>query len=207
MSKSNLALSEKLYTVEEYLAFERASEEKHEYIDGRIIPLHEDYEVEAMAGASRRHNLINGNFFAELRQQLKGKNCETYINDMRVRLKQNRYGYPDVVVVCGEPQFADDQFDVLVNPIIVVEVLSNSTRFRDKTGKLEIYQKTDSLKECLMVEQTKIRVEHYIKQTPSQWLLRIYENAADVINLESINCKITVADIYAQVKFEATEEN
>jgi Uma2 family endonuclease len=207
MSQRNLAEAEKLYTVEEYLAFERASEEKHEYINGRIVPLHSDYEVEAMAGASRRHNLINGNVFGELRNRLKGKNCETYISDMRVRLKPGRYGYPDVVVACGEPQFADDEFDVLLNPVVVVEILSSSTRFRDKTNKLEVYQKTDSLEECLLIEQTKIRVEHYIKQTPTQWLLRIYENAADRINFESIGCEISVAEIYTQVDFEAAEEN
>ncbi len=207
MSQQNLAHTDKLYTVEEYLAFERASEEKHEYIDGRIIPLREDYDVEAMAGASRRHNLINGNVFGELRNQLKGKNCETYISDMRVRLKPNRYGYPDVVVVCGEPQFADDEFDVLLNPTVVIEILSASTRFRDKTNKLEVYQKTDNLKECLLIEQTKIRVEHYIKQMPTQWLLRIYENEAETITLGSINCKLLVADIYEQVKFEAAQEN
>ena len=207
MSQRNLARTDKLYTVEEYLALERASEEKHEYIDGKIIPLREDYDVEAMAGASRRHNLINGNVFGELRNQLKGKNCETYISDMRVRLKPNHYGYPDVVVVCGEPQFADDEFDVLLNPTVIIEILSASTRFRDKTNKLEVYQKTDSLKECLLIKQTKIRVEHYIKQTPTQWLLRIYENEAETITLDSINCKIMVADIYAQVQFEAAEEN
>lgn len=207
MSQRNLAPADKLYTVEEYLAFERASEEKHEYIDGKIIPLREDYEVEAMAGASRRHNLIGTNTGTEIRFQLKGKNCETYISDMRVRTKPNRYAYPDVVIVCGEPQFADDEFDVLLNPTVVIEILSASTRFRDKTNKLEVYQKTDSLKECLLIEQTKIRVEHYIKQTPTQWLLRIYENAAETITLDSINCKISVVDVYAQVKFEAGEGN
>ncbi len=208
MSQSNLAQAEKLYTVEEYLAFERESLEKHEYIDGRIIPLHGDYETPtAMAGASRKHNLIGGNVFGELRNQLKGKNCEIYFNDMRVRTKPKRYGYPDVVVVCGEPNFADNEFDVLLNPTVLVEVLSPSTRFLDKTEKLEIFQKMDSLKECLLIEQSKARIEHYIKQTPKQWLLRIYEDAEEMINLESIGCKISLTDIYAQVKFENAEEN
>ena len=196
MSRSNLAETKKLYTVEEYLAFERASEEKHEYINGRIIPLHGDYEFEAMAGASRRNNLISGNVFGEIRSQLKGKNCETYINDMRVRLKPDRYGYPDVVVVCGEPEFLDDEFDTLLNPVVAVEVLSASTRFRDKTEKLEDFRKIDSIKECLLIEQDRIFVEHYIKQTPNQWILRIYETQEKVVNLESIGCKISLADIY-----------
>jgi Uma2 family endonuclease len=193
MSKTNLAYKEKLYTTEEYLAFERTSDEKHEFIDGEII---------AMAGASRKHNLIGANIGTEIRFQLKGKNCETYLNDMRVQLKPNRYGYPDVVVVCGDPEFADNEFDVLLNPTVLIEVLSPSTRFRDKTEKLEDFRKLQHLKECLLIEQDKIFIEHYIKQTPNQWLLRIYENADETVSLESIGCAIEVADIYLQVKFD-----
>lgn len=203
MSRTNTAESKKYYTVEEYLAFEREALDKHEYVNGVIIPLHENFEFEAMAGASRKHNLISGNIFGEIRNQMKGKNCEIYINDMRVKLKENRYGYPDVVVVCEEPVFIDNEFDTLLNPTIVVEVLSPSTRFRDKTEKLETYQKMESIKECLLIEQYVIRVEHYIKQTPNQWLLRIYENANDTLTLESIDCEIALSDIYLQVKFDA----
>lgn len=202
MSRSNLAESKKYYTVEEYLVFEREAFEKHEYIDGRIVPLHEDYEVTAMAGASRRHNLVSGNIFGEIRNRLKGKDCEVYINDMRVRLKPDRYGYPDVVVVCDKPEFLDDEFDTLTNPVVLIEVLSPSTRFKDKTEKLEDFRQLDSLKECLLIEQEKMFIEHYIKQTPKQWILRIYENADEIINLESIGCEISLADIYLQVRFK-----
>jgi len=202
MSRSNLAETEKLYTVEEYFAFERESDEKHEYIDGRIIPLHEDYEITAMAGASRKHNLISGNVFGEIRNQLKGKNCETYINDMRVQLNPNQFGYPDVVIVCGEPEFIDEELDTLLNPIVLVEVLSASTRFRDRTEKLEYFRKIESVRECLLIEQDKLLVEHYIKQTPNQWLLRIYENSDDLVKLESIDCEILLSDIYLQVEFK-----
>lgn len=193
MSRSNLAESKKYHTVEEYLAFEREAFEKHEYIDGEIV---------AMAGASREHNLIGLNVATEIRFQIKGENCEVFANDMRVRLKPNRYGYPDVVVVCGKPKFADSEFDVLLNPTILVEVLSHSTRFKDKTEKLEDFRKLDSLKECLLIEQEKMFIEHYIKQTPNQWLLRIYENADEMINLESIGCEISLSDVYLQVSFK-----
>lgn len=193
MSRSNLAESKKYYTVEEYLAFEREAFEKHEYIDGEIV---------AMAGASREHNLIGLNIAAEIRFQLKGKNCEVYANDMRVRMKEKLYSYPDVVVVCGKPNFADEEFDVLLNPTVLVEVLSHSARFKDKTEKLESFRKLESLKECLLIEQEKMFVEHYIKQTPNQWLLRIYENADELITLESIECKVLLADIYSQVNFK-----
>ncbi|MCY7377364.1 MAG: Uma2 family endonuclease [Pyrinomonadaceae bacterium] len=199
MSRSNqAATAEKIYTPEEYLAFEREAEEKHEFVDGEIV---------AMAGATREHNLIGVNISSELRFGLKGSKCEVYANDMRVRMRNRRYGYPDVVVVCGKPQFDDDEFDVLLNPTVVVEVLSKSTRFRDKTEKLIAYQKMESLRECLLVEQIESRVEHYIKQTSKQWLLKIYEDLDETVFLESINCHLPLAEIYAQIEFEnITEE-
>ena len=197
MSKSNLAANPKTYTPEEYLAIEREAEEKHEFINGEIV---------AMAGASREHCLINGNICVSIHRQLKAKNIEIYANKMRVRIKKNRYGYPDVVAVCGEPQFDDDEFDVLLNPTVVVEVLSKSTRFRDKTEKLIAYQKMDSLRECLLVEQTEPRVEHYIKQTSKQWLLKIYEDLPETVFLESIECRLPLAEIYAQIEFKAEAE-
>ena len=197
MSQSNLATIQKFYSDEEYLAFEREAEEKHELIDGEIV---------AMAGASREHNLIGVNVSSELHFRLKGKNCEIYANDMRVRMKSGHYGYPDVVVVCDKPNFADDEFDVLLNPLVVVEVLSKSTRFRDKTEKLKTYQKMESIREILLIEQTEPRIEHYIKQTPNQWLLRIYENLGEMIVLESLKCELPVAEIYAQIEFEKESE-
>ncbi len=202
MSKTNLAYKEKLYSVEEYLAFERSADEKHELIDGRIVPLNENFEINAMAGASRRHNLISGNIFAEIRNQLKGKNCEAYISDMRVQLNQLRYGYPDVVIVCENPEFLDDEFDTLLNPVVVIKVLSPATRFRDKTEKLEDYQKKNSIQECLLIEQNQIRIEHYIKQSARQWLLRIYDNIDDTVVIKSIGCQVKVSDIYLQIQFE-----
>jgi Uma2 family endonuclease len=199
MNRSNLAEKlEHYYTVEKYLSFEREAAAKSEYIDGEIV---------AMAGATRAHNLISLNAAAEIRFQLKGRKCEVYANDMRVRMRGARYGYPDVVVVCGEPQFADNEFDVLLNPTVVVEVLSDSTRFRDKTEKLETYLAMESVRECLLIEQNKMRVEQYVKQTPKQWLLRIYENADEAIDLSGIGCNIPLTDIYAQVEFAPEESD
>jgi len=197
MSQSNPATIQKFYSDEEYLVFEREAEEKHELIDGEIV---------AMAGASREHNLIGVNVSSELHFRLKARKCEIYANDMRVRMKKGHYGYPDVVVVCDKPNFADDEFDVLLNPLVVVEVLSKTTRFRDKTEKLKTYQKMESICEILLIEQTEPRIEHYIKQTPNQWLLRIYENLSETIVLESLGSELPVAEIYAQIEFEATAE-
>lgn len=192
MSNTNLATAEKFYTDEEYLAFEREALQKHELIDGEIV---------AMAGATREHNLIGTNTSTAIGYRLRGSGCEMYANDMRVRMKKGRYGYPDIVA-CEKPEFADDEFDVLLNPKIVVEILSKSTRFRDKTEKLETYQKMESIKECLLIEQKEVRIEHYIKQTPRQWILRIYEELIETIFLESINCEIPLAEIYAQIEFK-----
>ncbi len=190
MSQSNLATVEEFYTDEEYIALEREAKEKHELANGEIV---------AMAGASREHNLICVNVSSELRQNLKGSGCETYATDMRVRMKEGNYAYPDVVVVCDEPQFVDGEFDTLLNPSVVIEILSKSTRFRDKTEKLETYQKMKSVQECLIIEQDLLRIEHYIKQTPKQWLLRIYEELDEIVILESIGCEIPLSEIYAQI--------
>lgn len=194
----NLATVGKLYSEEEYLAFERSALDKHELIDGEIV---------AMAGASRRHNVICSNTTISVGYQLRGKTCEIYASDMRVRMKKGRYGYPDVVVACGEPEFADDEFDVLLNPVVVVEVLSKSTRFRDKTEKLETYQKMESIQEVLLIEQDFLHIEHYIKQTPMQWLLKIYEGSDEVIALTSIDCSLSVAEIYDKIVFETISKN
>lgn len=198
MIQSNLAKIEKFYSDEDYLAFEREAEEKHELIDGEIV---------ARAVSNRNHCLISGNVLAELHTQIRENNYELYANDMRVRMKSGRYGYPDVVVVCDIPQFADDEFDVLLNPLVVVEVLSKSTRFRDKTEKLKTYQKMESIQEILLIEQTEPCIEHYIKQTPNQWLLRIYENLGETIVLDSLGCELLVAEIYAQIEFEKASED
>lgn len=116
-------LPEQFYTAEEYLAFERSAEMKHEFISGEIV---------AMAGATREHNLITGNTARELGNQLIGTPCETYSNDLRVGTTPGDYVYPDVVVVCEEPKFEDATFDTLLNPTVVIEVLSKTTEARDR---------------------------------------------------------------------------
>ena len=145
-------------TPEEYIAFERkvlpdGEIIRHEYINGELI---------AMSGASREHNLITGNIFSELHTQLRGSRCETYANEMRVSTPTTTsYFYPDVVVVCEEPRFEDDVFDTLLNPIILVEVLSPSTQVYDRREKFAHYRHLASLQEYVLVAQDQVRVEHY----------------------------------------------
>lgn len=180
--------------VEEYLAFERAAEHKNEYFDGEIV---------AMTGASRRHNLIQVNVAAELRNQLRDDPCEVYQSEMRVRIPSaNIYTYPDVTVVCGEPEFEDDQFDTLLNPTLIVEVLSKSTAAYDRTVKFGHYRTLNSLKEHLLVSQYDYRVEHGVRQSDGRWLLSDIISRESRIELSSVPCVLELAEVYHKVSFE-----
>jgi len=176
---------------EEYLRLERQSEYKSEYVNGQIF---------AMTGASRKHNLVAGNIFGELRQQLKGRQCEAYMGDMRVKVKATGlYTYPDVVAVCGEPQFEDEYVDTLLNPTLLVEVLSQSTERYDRIAKSSYYRTLDSLAEHLLVAQDEIRLEQYVKQANGQWLLFECSSIDAAIELESIGCSLALRDVYDKV--------
>lgn len=179
-------------TPAEYLALERQAEYKSEYYDGEIF---------AMTGASRKHNLIALNIGAELRDQLKGRQCETYANDMRVNVPATGlYTYPDVVVVCGTAQFEDEHLDTLLNPVLIVEVLSKSTARYDRSGKFSDYRSISSFAEYLLVAQDECRVEHYARQPDGRWLLTEHRALADVIQLNSIQCSLPLKEIYDKVE-------
>jgi Uma2 family endonuclease len=181
-------------TPEEYLAIERAAEYKNEYVDGEIF---------AMTGASRKHNLICLNVSAELREQLKGKPCEVYPGKMRVKAPAARsYVYPDVVVVCGEPQFEDDYLDTLLNPTVVVEVLSKSTESYNRLAKSAYYRTIASLTEYLLVAQDEYRVEQYVKQADQRWLLADVVSLENEIELRSLDCSLPLRAIYERVSLE-----
>jgi Uma2 family endonuclease len=178
-------------TPEEYLAVERKAEDKSEYIDGVMV---------AMTGASRRHNLLAVNITRELSHQLKGRPCETYASDMRVRISSTRlYTYPDVVVVCGEPRFEDEHVDTLLSPTLIVEVLSESTELYDRGKKFSFYRTVESLAEYLLVAQDECRVEQYVKQTGGRWLLSDFRSTEDVVELTSIQCRLALREVYEKV--------
>lgn len=182
------------YTPEEYLALERQADNKSEYFNGEIF---------AMTGASRRHNLVAGNVFAALHIQLRNRPCEIYPSDMRVKVSPTGlYTYPDVVIVCGEPVFDDEQKDTLVNPKVLVEVLSKSTASYDRGEKFENYRKLKSLAEYLVIAQIKYHVEHYSRQPDNQWLLSETDEIQKTIHLPSIECDLALADIYDKVKID-----
>jgi len=181
-------------TPEEYLKLERTSEQKHEYFRGEIF---------AMGGASARHVLIVGNVAAELRNQLRDRTCTVYSADLRVSVSPDGlYTYPDVIVVCGDPQFIEAELDTLTNPTLIVEVLSESTKNYDRGEKFEQYRQIPSFGEYLLIAQDKIHVEHYLRQNDGSWILTETNDPGAVIELVSINCRLSVTEIYAKVRFD-----
>ncbi|HKP52795.1 MAG TPA: Uma2 family endonuclease [Chloroflexia bacterium] len=211
------AATKTYYTPEEYLELERKAEYKSEYFNGRIYPLHRteleeservNGQAYAMSGASRAHNLITLNIGREVSSQLKGRPCETYVNDMRVKVSPSGlYTYPDVVAVWGEPQLEDRQIDTLVNPTVIIEVLSPSTEAHDRGEKFAQYRKLESLVEYVLVAQDKVRVEHYVRQGDegTHWVLTEISGQDGTLQLGSIGCAISLSDIYDKVSFPANE--
>ena len=179
------------YTPEEYLALERESPFKSEYYRGEIF---------AMSGASREHNLIAGNFHRSISTQLLDRPCEAYMSDMRVRvLPTGLYTYPDLSAVCGEPQFEDNQVDILLNPTVLIEVLSPSTERYDRGLKFAQYRRVESLREFLLASQEEVLVEHYVRRG-EEWVLTAYDRRDDVLRLESIGCEVSLRDAYMKVE-------
>lgn len=177
-------------SIAEYLALERASALKHEYLDGEMF---------AMTGASRNHNLVSGNVFSSLHSQVKGRRCEAYHGDMRVRTGDNLYTYPDVVVVCGAPQLLDAELDTLLNPTLLVEVLSPSTEAYDRGPKLSHYQTTPSLSTVLLIAQDRLHVERWDRQTDGRWLVEEIEDLGRTLDLSCIGCTLVLLDVYDRV--------
>lgn len=179
------------YTIEEYLAIERESEVRSEYLDGEIF---------AMSGASREHNLIATNVVGTLHPQIKRQGCEQYASDMRVRIPESGlYTYPDVVVVCGEPRFEDDVRDTLLNPVMIVEVLSPSTEDYDRGRKFAHYRGIPSLQIYLLIAQDKVHVELSTRQADGRWLLWESDDAGVVLELPAIGATLPLAEVYDRV--------
>ena len=180
-------------TPEEYLEFERKSEERHEYFDGEIF---------AMSGAKRNHNKIVGNLSGLMWQHLKDKECEFYPTDMRVYVPETGlYTYPDLVVVCGEPEFKDDVFDTLLNPILLIEVLSESTESYDRGKKFQHYRSIESLREYVLVAQDEARIEKYIKTGDGFWLLSEAVGLESEIEFSSIEWRVALSEVYDKIDF------
>jgi Uma2 family endonuclease len=184
----------RLFTPEEYLLIERGGDYKSEYLDGEIF---------AMSGATMPHNQIAGNLFMELGLQLVDKPCRLFVSDMRVGVTAHGpYFYPDVLVVCGEPQHRDGTQDCLMNPALIVEVLSPSTENYDRVQKFASYRQIATLTDYLLIAQDEPRIEHFSRQSGGGWLLNTITGLDRSLHLTSIAGELPLAKVYRRVEFQ-----
>jgi Uma2 family endonuclease len=184
-------------TPEQYLEAERRAEFKSEYFDGHVY---------AMSGGSYWHAFLILSMGGELRQALKGKPCKATSSEARLWIAQGGlYTYPDLMVVCGEAKFADHHRDTLLNPTLIVEVLSKSTEAQDRGFKVAQYRKLDSLEEYALVSQSEPRIEKFRREPGGQWVLSESEGLEAVCHFESIDCRIALKDVYDKVTFSADD--
>jgi len=196
------AVPKKKLTEAEYLAIERAAEFKSEFFDGVMYPLQGPGGPLGMAGAKFDHNLIKENLSAELATRLRGGPCRSLSSDMRVRVSATGlHTYPDLLVFCGEPEFADDKRDTLLNPIIIIEVLSASTEKYDRGAKFRKYQKIPSLKEIVLVAQDEPLAERFVRQADESWALVATTGLDGTFAFHSIPVALPMAAIYDGVTF------
>ena len=182
-------------TPEEYLRAERQAETKSEFHDGEIF---------ALAGASYSHNLVVANVIAELGVQLKGRSCAVLPSDLRLWIESaSRHVYPDITVVCGEPQFTDGQQDTLINPTLLIEVLSKTTETYDRGEKLELYRTLTSVAEVVLLAQDRPYCEHYLRQPDAGdgWVCHVEQSREAIVELISIDCCLRLSEAFERVPF------
>ncbi len=185
--------SKSYLTPEQYLEIERKAECKSEYYQGEMF---------AMSGAKFAHIQIVGNVMRHLGNQLQGRHCQPLSNDMRVCVKPSGlYTYPDVVVVCGKPEFLDSEVDTLLNPTVIIEVLSPSTEAYDRGQKFKLYRTLQSLAEYLLLSSREVSAELFTRQPDDQWLLSAKSSMEDSIHLKSLDCRLLLSDLYDRVEF------
>ncbi|MDZ4765254.1 MAG: Uma2 family endonuclease [Chloroflexota bacterium] len=190
---ANPNVEDKHYTVEEYFEMERESEDKHEYVDGKIY---------MMPGVREEHDIIFGNAYTSLWTQTRKRGCRVYSGDMRVRINDTRYVYPDLTIVCGKPEFIQWQgVDVITNPIIVVEILSPSTEAYDRGKKFDLYTQIETLQAYVLIAQDQPGIEHYVRQPNGKWLYDRARGRTAMLELPSIGCTLALAEVYSDVPF------
>ncbi|MEH1819647.1 MAG: Uma2 family endonuclease [Nostoc sp.] len=188
---------QRYYTPEEYLELEEVADYKSEYIDGQIIP---------MAGGTINHNQIALNLSTELNFAFKKQNYRVFMGDVRLWITQNRtYTYPDVMILAGEPEFFNNRKDIILNPQIIVEVLSKSTKGYDREDKFQAYRTISTFQEYLLIDQTRIHIDQFSKTGKKQWTLREYDEEDEAIALVTVPFEISLQDLYNKVKFEPVE--
>jgi Uma2 family endonuclease len=188
------AIEQRYYTPEEYLELETAADYKSEYIDGQIIP---------MAGGSTNHNRIALNLSADLNVAFRRQPYEAFMGDVRLWIPQRQiYTYPDVMVIEGEPEYFQNRTDTILNPVLIVEVLSKGTKGYDRESKFDSYRMIPSFQEYLLVDQTRIHVERFFKTGTKQWSFYEYDASDEAIALTKVPFQISLADLYNKVELE-----
>ncbi|MBD2288621.1 MAG: Uma2 family endonuclease [Microcystis sp.] len=187
----------KYYTPEEYLALEETSEDKNEYRQGEIIP---------MVGATTNHNQIAGNFYRRFPLTINNQDYYTYMETVRLWLSDySIYTYPDVMVIKGQPLYQGNSQSNVINPLIIVEVLSNSTQAYDRGDKFKFYRSLPTFQEYILIEQSSYSVERYYKQKDDQWLIDFVMGENAVLQLVSVDWQISLQDLYQRVNFDLAE--
>ncbi len=179
---------------EEYLATERAAQQKHQYFKGEVL---------AMSGASIAHNGIFHNVYGQLFNHLKGKDCKPYGSDLRIHIPENSlFTYPDISIICGPPVITDEVADTVTNPTIIIEILSKSTADYDRGGKFSLYRSIPSLKEYILIDSTQISVEVFTKQDNQHWLLTEYKQMNETLLIQTIGLSLSLGQIYEDIPQE-----
>ena len=192
-----IAQETRYYSPAEYLEFEVNSDIRHEYIDGLIIP---------MTGGTPDHNQVAGNFYAVLNFALKRQPYQVFVTDQRLWIPNRRiHTYPDIMVVQTPLVFEEGRKDTITNPVMIAEVLSNSTKSYDKDEKFAAYRTIPSFQEYILIDQYTMHVEQYSKTDHNKWIFSEYSNSQDSLNLASIACQVSLEDIYDKVNFAAKE--
>lgn len=181
------------YSVEEYFASEEQAEYRSEYYDGEMV---------AMSGGTINHNRIVVNLAGLLATNLAEKPCEAFVTDLRVQIEQQRYyTYPDVVIVCGQPEFVKGRQDTITNPIVIIEVLSDSTRDYDRGSKFAAYRNIATLREYILIDQDEIHIEAFVKDDSGAWRLRDYFEQDGTLPIESLHLTLPIQQLYKRVTF------
>ena len=187
--------AEKRFSPADYLALERAADSKHEFFDGEIF---------AMSGGSLYHSQLAGNIIIEFGKALEESRCRVLSSDMRIKLPTGLYTYPDASVLCENPKFEDGRKDVLLNPMVIIEVLSPSTESYDRGKKFEHYRSCPSLRDYVLISQDRVFVEHFSRQANSeQWLLTTWNSLDATITFESLGVSLSLRGIYAKIELPA----
>ncbi len=186
--------AKKYYTVADYLDSEEHSLHKNEYYQGAVYP---------MSGASANHHRIVKNLTISLGTYLFSRECELFMNDLKIWVKKRElFTYPDIAVVCGTPQFYPDSDDTITNPMIIVDVLSESTQNYDRGEKFVLYRSLPSFKEYILIDQYEQHVEQFVKNPAGKWILTAYDNWDDILKFSALDFQITLKEIYHKVEFK-----